>query len=170
METSIENIIDNGIDSVEDISTILSWKIGHSYKRDLNRNQEATIWGHRVNLQRIYEIVRDNSGKVMFDKLNAIQGLGPVYSATLLFFKSKMDYPIFDKYACVALDAVTQENEIMTKINYIYHSDSQMFWKSYLIYIEKLVSVFGTTYKENRTVDQALWAYGHLFDIVEHQK
>jgi len=42
-----------------------------------------------------------------------------------------------------------------------------LFWANYLECQNQLLEVFGELFINTRIVDQALWVYGHLFEIVE---
>lgn len=110
-------------------------------------------------------------------KRKGISGLGTVYMMTLLYFKSKGEWPIYDKYAAVALLAI--ENDLKPdfwdsgedgKITYIVppSKDEGRFNKvvSNLLvpYKENINKIFDyDEYKKGRNIDRALWVYGHLF-------
>ena len=89
-------------------------------------------------------------------------------SITLLFFLSKGHYPIYDKYAHIALKVILERmdyKEVVTDkaLNCEFHNGTKKYLDDYKTYIEKLESIFGKEYATDRRIDQALWAYGHLF-------
>ena len=163
----IADILVNGINSIADISTILTWKMGNLFKLQIQEENTAKLRSHTVNLKDLFDTVKNNNGKVLFDELVKTTGLGPVYSSTLLFFKSKMEYPIYDKFASVALNAIVKNDDISVPQEYHYQNDPKAFWSVYKNYRSNLETVFGEDYKTDRSIDQALWAYGHYFKITE---
>lgn len=110
-------------------------------------------------------------------KINVPENMGTVYLLTVLYFLTNAEYPIYDRYAKMALDAIKSNGkikpgdvvpykELPTKTdggfkNLLCKSDSK-----YRVYINELETVFRekyTTNKQNRDIDRALWVYGHLF-------
>ena len=75
--------------------------------------------------------------------------------------KSKGKYPIYDRFAYKAIqailnnhipfDLIPEKNTLNKNINDIYNE-----------YLKKLQNIFPENFSE-RKVDQALWVYGHLF-------
>lgn len=163
----ISNALVNGITDIDDIKTILSWKMGGLFKLQPDNDNIAKLRSHTVNLNDLFAFVNSYTGKDLIINSTNIKGLGPVYATALLFFKSKMKYPIFDKYAYVALNAIINENDLSVEQTYRYQSNLEKFWNEYKTYQANLKRVFGGKYKTDRTIDQALWAYGHLFKINE---
>lgn len=77
-------------------------------------------------------------------------------------------YPIYDKYAHIALKVILERmdyKEVVTDkaLNREFHNGTKKYLDDYKTYIEKLESIFGKEYATDRRIDQALWAYGHLF-------
>ena len=107
-----------------------------------------------------------------------------MYAITLLYFQSQSEYPIYDKYAHIALLQLEnpkhfccEESLITDKaLNEKFHSGSvnaETIWKEYLTnYVGTLKSLFDfeTVYRKSRRLDRALWAYGHLFNDTESNK
>lgn len=110
-------------------------------------------------------------------KINVPENMGTVYLLTVLYFLTNAEYPIYDRFAKMALDAIKSNGKIKpgdvvpykempTKTdggfkNLLCKSDSK-----YRVYINELETVFRekyTTNKQNRDIDRALWVYGHLF-------
>ena len=158
-------ILQRGITEYDDIGKIFTWKLGGYYKS--LPEERAKLRKSTVNLREVYNVVINNDGKKLFDAAVNVSGLGPVYSITLLFFKSQMYYPIFDKYARVALSAIINNDDLNDVQHYHYQTNPTLFWDNYLEYQNQLLEVFGERFRNTRIVDQALWAYGHIFEIVE---
>ena len=120
----------------------------------------------------------------LFEKYLGASGIGPVYAITLLYFQSQSEYPIYDKYAHIALLQLEnpkpfccEESHITDKaLNVKCRSGSvnaETIWKEYLTnYVGPLKSLFNfeTIYRKDRRLDRALWAYGHLFNDTESNK
>lgn len=104
-------------------------------------------------------------------RLMECDGYGAVYALTLLYFTSHGAYPIYDKYAHIALIMILSGrkfNTIITesdrKREFDFDSrDGKRVFKYYKAYISKLNEVFGAEWKRDRNIDRALWSYGHLF-------
>jgi hypothetical protein len=105
-----------------------------------------------------------------------VQGLGPVYLITLMFFITKGKYPIYDRFAMAALlSLLASENgynlphdeSIVRKTSLPEKSGSTELskLKLYNNYIGLLHHFFGQSWKNDRKIDQALWVYGHYFDV-----
>ncbi len=87
---------------------------------------------------------------------------GTVYIINLIFFLSKTDWPIYDKYAHKAAKALYMNKKPCE----VYVGDAPSkksvrdvvnMYAEYIWYLKKL---FGTQ-KISRTIDRALWVYGH---------
>ena len=120
-------------------------KIAHDYQGPYDDNTKKSI------LSDILREARDAK----------VTGFGPVYFLTLLYFVSKGCSPIFDRCAYKAVKAVCCEKK-PTEIWYENPSgkskDSILkVVNDYKWYLER---VFGTSVIK-RTVDRALWVYGH---------
>ena len=101
-------------------------------------------------------------------KEKAPSGMGTVYLITILYFLSGGEYPIYDKYAKIAVDAILGDIKPGEYVEYkeLPEKNSEKF--AYVmdeIYSFKadIETIFGDTYKDNRNVDRALWVYGHSF-------
>lgn len=167
--------------SEKDIFRILAWKIGKiSHKK--SASEERIIyhrgWDEEHLKAKIYKeslshedfacvkkSILEIEGERLIDyiaKLGNIEHLGPVYIITLRYFATKGKYPIYDRFAYKATqaildntkrvgDSIKEENVSFNNIEYIYDD-----------YLQKLKEIFWGKYNERR-VDQALWSYGHLF-------
>ena len=98
-----------------------------------------------------------------------INGLGTVYIITLLNFISRGQYPIYDRFAWKAIQAICDDKKPGDIINAseLPEKKSRAFdtvFDTHMIsYMKKMDSVFGSAYQESRDVDRALWVYGHAF-------
>ena len=109
----------------------------------------------------------------LLDSLNreSIDNIGTVYLITLLYFISKAKYPIYDKFAWLALQAIKREenpaNNTGIKYKELPSKDSVGFYSlcenEYADYICDLERIFGKEYQTNRNIDRALWVYGHMY-------
>lgn len=164
----------------EIIIAILKWKVG-----DKNVDDPEVIRGQFTTIVPT-EISNDLSGNKketlskyesnvkLLEKLMSYEKIGPVYAITLLFFLTCGEYPIYDQYAHYALLAICEEkydftSTIEKKVKDLeFHADSakpeQVYSEYQMNYIARLKKVFGEDYKVDRRIDQALWAYGHLFN------
>lgn len=109
---------------------------------------------------------------------------GTVYLITLLYFMTQGEYPIYDRFAMMALEAISKGERPGAEIPYrdlpsksesgfdlLLDADAQK--SKYRAYIYLLESVFGTRYtkkKKDRDIDRALWVYGHLFQQTKDSK
>ena len=102
-------------------------------------------------------------------KREGVTGIGPVYLLTLLYFLSKGIYPIYDRFAMMAVDAIIAGAKPGDAVEYhtLPDKSSKKFntiMQDHMApYIHKLDRVFGGKYQNSRDIDRALWTYGHLF-------
>lgn len=182
VEDEIEKLLDKGKNNLteEDLFNILAWKIGkinHKksnpddgiiYYKDWNKELlEAKIYKDSLDKEFfscIKKSLLEINGEELIDyinKLKDINHLGPVYIVTLRYFSTKGKYPIYDRFAYKAIqailnnhipfDLISEKNTLNKNINDIYNE-----------YLKKLQNIFPENFSE-RKVDQALWVYGHLF-------
>jgi len=127
------------------------------------------IYSHKWNAENALTVLKELDAYI---KKNGISRMGPVHLITLLSFVSQGELPIYDKQAMKAL--IAYENGYAPG-KVIYFSDlpnvsEKSFWSKYQDYINKLETNFGSDYKTNRKIDQALWVYGHLFVRAKSKK
>ena len=79
-----------------------------------------------------------------------VTGIGPVYLITLLYFISKGQYPIYDKFAHISLKMIEEKD---CQFNSLIKDN----------YVTRLRNIFGKAYNDSN-VDRALWVYSHLFN------
>lgn len=200
-ETEIERILNEGIKTTNDVINILAWKIGKIKHKATDENGKITFskdWEdpYHFNILRYgkewkgiecfaEKIVEkfcelhkksENCPQEVLNELKeeAPDGIGTVYLITLLYFISKGNYPIYDRFAYIALQGIKTGTEpFTTKIEpqTLPNKTSKKFKSVYEDYIEPYMQdislVFGSDYnssiEEYRNIDRALWVYGHAF-------
>ena len=197
-ETEIERILNEGIKTTNDVINILAWKIGKIKHKDTDENGKITFskdpyhfniyrYGKKweeikefveyivKHIDRLYLTSKDSPQEVLNELgKKAKNGIGPVYLITLLYFISKGQYPIYDRFAYIALQEIKNGAEpFTTKIEpqTLPNKTSKKFKSVYEDYIEPYMQdislVFGSDYnssiEEYRNIDRALWVYGHAF-------
>lgn len=146
-----------------------------SYLLENRDSLESRAKGASSEAQEVLDMLKDED----FDRI------GTVYMITLLYFISRGKYPIYDRFAMLALSAIDSEKSpkpgekvcVDVKFKELPSKESSRFAtimdNEISIYKEKFNEVFGV-YKESitpnlteielkRKFDQALWVYGHLF-------
>ena len=194
-EEEIERILKDGIKTSVDVVHILAWKIGKIKHYESEKKREfvyAKDWdkaessckvyryGREFDIYKISSYISKNIGDLekevsespqnVLCKLReqSVKGIGTVYLITLMYFISRGAYPIYDRFAKKAIDAIVNDvkpggviKEVQlpdkTRAKFCKIMENEM--KEYMCNLE---AVFGTDYK-NRDVDRALWVYGHMF-------
>lgn len=111
------------------------------------------------NPQGVLNALRDQNTK----------GIGTVYLITLLYFISKGRYPIYDRFAEMALCAIKNGLKPSDKVPYTNLPDKNSRRFDRVVedrlnpYINDLHTIFGKEAAKCRDVDRALWVYGHRF-------
>ncbi|MDE6566402.1 MAG: hypothetical protein K2K70_01565 [Lachnospiraceae bacterium] len=101
-------------------------------------------------------------------------GIGTVYLVTLLYFISKGRYPIYDRFAQMAVTAIKNDNKPNSEKNKVSYKElpdrmnqgkfKKIVENNLRSYWTDIDDIFGIDkYQENRNIDRALWVYGHLF-------
>lgn len=203
IEERIEGILESGIQDQVDVGRILAWKIGkikHRVSENENRFAYAKGWENvehskTVKLYNDDFQIEDISSFILslnipetFNNDNAqellnqimdkrFKRLGSVYMITLLYFLSKGEYPIYDRFAMMALTAICSETppksgeKVTVDVAYKELPAKESFRFEMIMdeemahYIQMLNDIFGVEWKTNRKIDQALWVYGHLFKM-----
>ena len=193
----IESILQNGIQSRDDIIKILCWKIGGRQLDDYsvkNRNYTITINDQFVEFVINSSVATDDDAVEALKTIMEVPNIGFTYAVTLLYFMSKGQYPIYDKFAHIALlvidggssfDCIIKDSELQgkgrgknRKVEIPSNIDKTADDKNEKIkfafdkykenYIGRINRIFNMNYGEemisDRTVDRALWVYGHLFN------
>ena len=203
IEERIENIIKVGIKSQEDVGRILAWKIGKIKHRmsdnekrfayakgweNVEHSKTVKLYKDDLQIGDITSFILDLSIPKTFNNDNAqellnqlmdkrFKRLGSVYMITLLYFLSQGEYPIYDRFAMMALTAIHKgiKPELGKKVSIevefkeLPSKDSDRFSTimscEMAKYIIMLNDIFGDSWKTDRNIDRALWAYGHLFEM-----
>lgn len=196
VENEIDQLLKNGIREPIDIIHILAWKIGkvrHTDSDNEKRFVYAKGWDDAENFKiKLYKNTLDVKEFVLYiikniaeleklsenepqEVLNQLKehspkGIGTVYLVTLLYFISKGKHPIYDRFAMMALDAISGDikpysQKIKAPILPDKHSSKfkHVMDRYYKEYVEKVNKIFGSVYWKNRDIDRALWVYGHAF-------
>lgn len=192
-EDEIDRLISDGIKEPIDVVHILAWKLG---KIDHSKSNTAFVYavdwenagqymasyrGRFFDLKTISEYIAKNISRLEAESkknpqkvlcelrdLN-ITGIGPVYLITLLYFISRGEYPIYDRFAMMSVQAILNNQkpgEIVIVKDLPEKSSRKfncVFEERMNPYIENLKTIFGEAYKESRDIDRALWVYGHCF-------
>lgn len=177
----------------KDIPVMLAWKIGkiaqvksgeegkiifHKDWKEQNNQIEYYYGGKRtIPYKQVFETIKefkgsDDEAAKMLDKLISLPGIGPVYAITLLFFRSKGNFPIYDRYASIALKRIMEkdqpdyEDRIITT-----NAGGNLFdqYQKYITCLENLSVVLDVDFRKCRSIDRALWAYGHLFNKTDQK-
>ena len=195
-ENEIERILREGIKEPIDVYRIMAWKVGKIRHADSDaaseiryasnwKNAETGIvrnYRYRLNMTDFAQYIVSNIGyleelaltdpqRVLNNLVNAPapKGIGTVYLITLLYFISRGKWPIYDRFAMMALTAITEGKKPGEAVCYLELPDknSENFNSVMDIckqtYIKQLEDIFGKDYNKTRNVDRALWVYGHRF-------
>lgn len=136
--------------------------------KEKNKNEESKpeeIWE---------ELVDSVSGD------NNVSGIGPVYLITLLYFITKGEYPIYDRFAMAALlsfeinkkSFFAIPNQTTLVIKQLPDKSSKKIKNmlndenSYTEYRRLLNKYFDEKWKVDRDIDRALWVYGHYYKVL----
>lgn len=123
------------------------------------KNIEFELKPEELNYDKFKEIYEECIDK---NKISIPHNFGAVYIINLLYFKSKRNIPIYDKFAHIAVKSLYMELPPYK----VYVGDApdkndvSKVCAQYSEYIWLLQKVFGKT-KIDRDTDRALWAYGH---------
>lgn len=144
------------------------------YKKDMPLNDICT---YILNNITELELTAQKDPNGLFEQLynQNWYGIGPVYCYTLLYFLSKGKYPIYDQFAEIALTAIKREIDPSQKICYSAPKTKKEYIERYSKYKENLTTIFNQVYydainDQSRSLDRALWVYGHLFKASNNKK
>lgn len=199
VEKRIEELLSADTLTEQDVMLIIEWKLGRidhknsqafdsiclRSKDEVEHYLTATRRG-KIEAKKLCETIsskllslRKASPQDILNQLKNIntKNFGTVYLITLLYFITQGKCPIYDRFAMMALEAITQGKHPGAKIKYqdlpqkdasgfqhLLDADEQK--SKYRKYINILETVFGKRYTANpkdRDIDRALWVYGHLF-------
>ena len=130
IEDYMDELLKNGIKEPLDVVRILAWKLGkikHSeskngfvYAKDWKNAERFEVYRYNrpFDIRKISEYISNNitcleetamiaPQKVLCELRNLnVTGLGTVYLITLLYFISRGKYPIYDRFAWMAIQAI----------------------------------------------------------------
>lgn len=180
LEDRIDGLLRRDTLTRKDIVAILEWKIGGTSDGEVVKNRNGSIdvgeLIHRYDLQSESfnkRVLYKENAQETLAFLTSQKGIGPVYAITLLYFISKGEWPIYDKYAKMALSAILDPKERkprdVVKHKELPQKDSKAFsnimCQDMEEYKGQIEAAFGMDeYRKSRDIDRALWAYGHLFN------
>lgn len=135
IEEEIDNLISNGMKSLEDVMHVIAWKmdrikqresdkahlwIYHAHSENTETGLIQTRQGKKIDCSNLSSVILTNHDlwidQIKKDNPQAIldilakeapEGIGTVYFITLLYFISLAEYPIYDQFAKKAIDAIT---------------------------------------------------------------
>jgi len=173
--------------SEDDLKLLMAWKIGAIDHRASEQNKKIAYYygwdgktknryGHPLGssiaclaskMSDIAKEIAAGKPEYLFNLHSNLDGFGPVYIITMLFFVSQGRYPIYDRFAHIAVQAV---QEGLAPGSYVSYKPVQR-WSDYEEYV-RLLSPIGEACCDqpknsrmliSRPVDRALWVYGHSF-------
>jgi len=139
-----------------------------------NNNFTEMVKYLNVNFDRLSKLAQFKQYEELFSNLciNRVSGFGATYIINLMFFFSKGELPIYDAYVSCALNALCNKYKPdktcvvkITNIPQLYNGHQDHIckaWNFYQNYIKELKAISGSDYV-TRTMDRALWVYGHCF-------
>ena len=170
LEEQIEKIYLKGPDMTsEDLITLMRWKTGDKSHND---TEIITQYGAKISTANLITLLNEkntsNDVNSLYDFFleKKVKNIGSVYLLTIISAFTRGEYPIYDKYASIALTAIENKCEFRKRIPYSGLPDKTnraQVIETYCDYISKLNCYFDEEWKTSRDIDRALWAYGHLF-------
>ncbi len=171
-----ERILHTTLDLYDNFAEKMAWKIGckkdnpQSYGKKINLKD----FYHNLNISELQAMCENEDwNKVLSTILNRrVKGIGPVYSIAVLYFVSGGKYPIYDRFADIAVEY------IFTYTGYPKKGESKMLssdnaikrYKNYINRLEILLKQLGkenANYIDYRELDRALWVFGHGYEPIE---
>ncbi len=171
---------------IDDVKNIFMWKTNVK-KETVTGNTIKTRYG-KIDLKKVREKIKcvekietkdEKDIEKIFEKLKG-DGIGTVYAITAIYFLKRGEYPIYDKFAHVALKALQDEDNLFDKDGYLLKLFPDGSIESFSSYIKNFKDPLTTmlqeagldykAYKSDRNIDRALWVYGHLFNKTERNK
>lgn len=197
-ENEIDRLLREGMKEERDVARILAWKLGkirHRGSENAQAFQYAKDWsgaeelvgifryGKKFDLQKLADYIIENIDQLEQDAKHApqlvlnelrglnIAGLGTVYMITLLYFLSRGEHPIYDRFAAMALTAIEKGVKPSEAVDYkeLPEKNSPAFsnilseGSEYIEYKKQMKTIFVGKDLRCRDIDRALWVYGHLF-------
>ena len=181
----------------QELLFVLAWKMGKishtkttskeiifqsSCKNDSKLGVVINSGSTSICLKTAYEEIQkylngndfSNNSRNLMNKVPTIKGIGAVYWISLLFFITKGEYPIYDRFAERALDAIIHDENHKDGLHTFWTATANAYCgQSYLEMLDTVfneqwrLSHFADNYekwKYARDIDRSLWVYGHLFN------
>ncbi len=160
----------------KDLTTILLWKSGGEIEGKLIKRPRTSkdryivigdvedAIGKYKDEYDLKEFTDETALKFIQNVKEKAHGIGVVYAITLLYFLSHGKYPIYDRFADMAVYAISNNIDPSKVIVYKEPGiNAKTFYETrylpnYVNYIKKYFKKY-----TNRNIDRALWTYGHLF-------
>lgn len=141
--------IDKYLDKINEERQIISEELLIEKKKEEVYEQIKRVYEKLLH----YQIITDDC---------IVKEIGPVYIITLIYFLSKGQFPIYDKYAHKAAKALfynanPKDVSVETSLD---KNDVDKVLTVYSEYCWLLTQLFNT-YSISREQDRALWVYGH---------
>jgi hypothetical protein len=190
VEARIEELLANndGL-SEENLKLVMGWKIGEIRHRP-SEDQQAIIhlplWDQQLTehrygrnyaqsirriaatMPRFHQLPSRGHSQVVFDWHRQFTGFGPTFMLTILYFLTHGREPIYDKYAHKAALAYDQK---VRPGGHVRHYQPVQSWSDYERFKRLLMPIASACDMRAtgamlvpRSVDRALWVYGHLFE------
>lgn len=187
LEDKITCILSRGLDGsdIDDVGAIIRWKVGGRYWPDKKIVTYEYAPQDGIDVQKVREVIEKNSRKTDADILRSmilecadnkeIRHMGVVYTIAVVYFMTQGRFPIYDKYAHIALLTLTNgengklySDERIRPYSPAEAAGEKRFEKyhDYRILSDAVYKTFRIRFdnaEDLRRVDKALWAYGHLF-------
>lgn len=192
LEEKIQKILEKNSLEPKDFVDILRWKVGAT-SCDYEKQTVTNRW-RTIEVGDVVKSFQGDKGKEsdpveILKTLLKKNGIGSVYAITFLYFLSKGKWPIYDKYAHMALkkiegtktgadfNSLFSDSEIGKELHADSASAKKIFEEYQACYVRRLNEIFGDEKQRfgrdcitDRSIDQALWVYGHLFNKIAKNK
>ena len=169
MAWKIGGLIDHGLsEATQKIAYLQNWPVTLAAATQYGKcDFSGSIPVLAAKMPTISAEVNRGNPRYLFELTPHLQGFGAVYILTVLFFVSHGRYPIYDKYADVAAQAIAEDLPPTSHIPY----NGIQKWSDYERYIRRLEPIqsvgarsWGDSMFISRAVDRGLWVYGHFFE------
>jgi hypothetical protein len=179
--------------TANDLKLIMAWKMGVIYQARSERERRIVYWPNwdqrlerykrlqyrpsinwlADNMPSILQRINDGNPRAAFNFIanEDLVGFGPTYILTILFFVTRGQQPIYDRFAHMAALAIDKGLPPHSEVSYqtVRNWNEYEDYKSLLTPIVQACGQRPGSMTVPRRVDQALWVYGHLFHVPETQ-
>lgn len=173
LDRAVTSALKNKEKTRENVRDLLLWKTGGSCGED---GEYVSYRGQKIDLNKVWQAFtktrEERDPKAMLADFLHVKGVGPVIAIALVWYVLGGKYPIYDQFAHKGLIAIQKALEPRNRIDGFLNRHyigrlSGLSAGAVLAelnqYKQGLIEVFGQEALTDRGVDQALWAYGHLF-------